>query len=138
MKIERNYRTGGCWSNIIVNNKHYFADASVIETCGHHVIETMIFEADDQFNVTNWADPVFTNMDPYNGGQIHEEYLENKISEFIDSFKIKMTEKQKEVIERLLSMAKTEVETCEIALSPNATERDIMMACHLAFLNGIK
>lgn len=138
MKIERNFRTGGCCANLVINNNYYFADSSVVEFCGKHVIETMIFEADNQFNVTNWTDPVFTDVDPYTGGQISEKFLECKINEFKISLKPKMTEQQKELIERLLSVAQTTLEACELALSNDATERDIKIACHLAFLHGIK
>lgn len=138
MKIEKNFQTGGCCTNIVINNNYYYADASPVEMAGHYVIETMIFKADDQFNVTDWANPVFTDIDTYTGGQVSEELLKSKINDFKDSLKPKMSEKQKEVIERLLSMARTEVETCELALSENATERDIKIACHLAYLNGIK
>jgi hypothetical protein len=138
MKIERNFRTGGCSTNLVINNKHYYADASPVEMAGKHVIETMIFKADEQFNVTDWADPVFTDIDPYSGGQVEEELLKLKIENFKNSLKPEVSEKQKEIINRLLNLSKAQVEICEKALSDNATEQDIVLACYFAHLQNIK
>ena len=51
---------------------------------------------------------------------------------------MKPTEKQLEIINRLLVMSKTQVNACLKALSEDTNEQDIKYACYLASLNGIK
>lgn len=51
---------------------------------------------------------------------------------------MKPTEEQKEIITRLLDVSQFQVETCLKALSDDATEQDIKLACYLAHLQDIK
>lgn len=49
-----------------------------------------------------------------------------------------MTPEQKQIIERLLQFAKTDIEAATRALSPNASEFDINVALYMAHTLGIE
>lgn len=51
---------------------------------------------------------------------------------------MKPTKKQKEIIKRLMDLSKAQVEICSKALSDDANEFDIRLACYFAHLQNIK
>lgn len=79
MKVEKNRLTGGFCARFRHNNSYYYADQSIIP--GYlPKVETMIFTADKEGNVTCWNE-VFVEID-YNR-------LPSEISliEYIEKFK---------------------------------------------------
>jgi len=73
MEIKRNEFTGGDYCIFVHNGKHYYADCSFVPYIG---LETMIFSADENGNVTSW-----TELYCDRSGQSLEECIEEFCNE---------------------------------------------------------